>query len=175
MNIFDWFDNYQNQRITEFRILLDKIIKSILIWTENIPEEKLVEIVKTEGRTKYFFAEGENCKEGFLMFATYEGDVDLYPYNVQAEKELDKFMKVNYPNCKCLPSYTLNVYDRTVECCFCCDVDCETKAEALQYMEIFERFKKDVSRMINQELTWEDEDDSNGCIYRILNFAIKID
>lgn len=121
MNIFDRYTNYQNQHITEFRELLKKVVEQLLIASENIPEEYVLDVFKSDScRRFYELSEGKETKfykKGsiFTSFSGLINEENRRPYDDAAACELDKFMETYYPGIECHRNYSFDLYERIVE------------------------------------------------------------
>ena len=70
MNIVERFDLYRKEHIGRFKDLLNEVTKSVLDTTNQIPDERVKQLFKSQNRKviaitteKYH---GEECKEGFI-------------------------------------------------------------------------------------------------------------
>ena len=56
INIFERYEKYRKQHATEFREILKRVAKELLIVSENIPEEIALEEFRVSANRRYLFS-----------------------------------------------------------------------------------------------------------------------
>lgn len=127
MNIFEMYEKYRKQHATEFRGILERVAKELLIVSENIPEEIALEEFRVSADRRYLFFEekldNSSSKKVVMSVAFSDTENMQYSYDDSAAKELDKFMETYYPGILCYHYYTLDLYRKNVEFTFGFDIE----------------------------------------------------
>lgn len=183
MNIFESYEEYRKQHAMEFRELLKNVEKQVLCATDSIPKDFVFEYFQTCAERRYLNCDicrdTSNGKEEYLHFDFGdEVDIGFFPYDTSAAEELDKFIEKYYPGINCSHSYTLDLYDRTVEFTFYFDVSYDvedfivSEYNDIAYLKSTKRCIADVIRLFNDDISeilhhkFSEEDWEELCVFK---------
>lgn len=127
INIFERYEKYRKQHATEFREILKRVAKELLIVSENIPEEIALEEFRVSANRRYLFFEEKldysSSKKVVMSVAFSDTENMQCSYDDSAVKELDEFMETYYPGVTCCHKYTLDLYRKNLEFKFTADIE----------------------------------------------------
>ena len=157
MNILERYDCYRKEHAERFRYFLNEVTKSVLDTTNQIPDERVKQLFKSQNRRviaitteKYH---GEECKEGFIrvFFSIEKKQYAFYKWNDEPAKKLDSFLKEFYPGIICMQTYKIDLYKRTMGFVFQFDTDCICK----EFEDILGVFNDDIAELLQSEFSSE--------------------
>ncbi len=137
MNIFEMYNTYREQHVAEFKEILQNVGKELLLMTEQLPEDIVLENFRKNEDRRYLVCNGTSRKpgeiqEGCLAVSISAEFMGQFHWNDDAAQKMDKFMEEYYPGIICCRNYVLDLYTMSIGFRFYFQVEYSDSDFALQ-------------------------------------------